>query len=122
MKQTLRLSRTGSAAASRRMRLLRWALIVLAALIALYLALNWPRMMLRAHMAAGFGARMACSCRYVEGRDLKSCQSDFKGLEGMALVRFRDDPEAKIMRASIPLLASRAAAFKPGFGCLPDKG
>jgi len=124
MKQVFRLGgRAGWVPAEwRSSRALRWVLLALAALVALYVAVNWSDMQLRAQMATGFGARIACSCRYIEGRDLNSCQSDFKGLEGMGLVRLRDDPEAKLVRASVPLMASRSATFKPGFGCLPDKG
>lgn len=117
-----RLGRGPAGDRIRAARILRWLAIVLAALTALYLAVNWPRLQQGAQMATGFGARMACSCRYIQGRDLPSCQSDFRGMEGMGLVRLRDDSEAKVVRASIPLMASRAATFKPGFGCLPDKG
>lgn len=102
-------------------RWLRWAGIVIGLLLVAQLAMNWPRWQLRATVATGFGARMACSCRYVEGRDLKSCQSDFRGLEGMGLVRLSDDVEHKTVHASIPLMASRKAVFKDGFGCMPDK-
>ncbi len=79
-----------------------------------YVALNWPRWQLRAQMAAGFGARIACSCRYIEGRGLDSCKSDFAGLKGMGLVRFTDDPAQRTVHASVPLLARRKAAFKAG--------
>jgi hypothetical protein len=102
-------------------RWLRWAGIAIGLLLVAQLAMNWPRWQLRATVATGFGARMACSCRYVEGRDLKSCQSDFRGLEGMGLVRLSDDVEHKTVHASIPLMASRKAVFKDGFGCMPDK-
>jgi hypothetical protein len=100
---------------------LRWALYALAALAVLYLAFNWPRWKLRAEMATGFGARIACSCRYIEGRDLESCKGDFKGLEGMGLVGFSDDPAHRTVQSSVPLLARRSATFRQGYGCLPDK-
>lgn len=102
-------------------RVARWAGLALAALALAFIASHWPRWQLRATVAAGFGARMACSCRYIEGRDLKSCQGDFKGLEGMGLVRLSDDPEHRTVRASVPLMAGRKAVFRQGFGCLPDR-
>ncbi len=98
----------------------RWALVALAGLAVLYLAINWPRWQLRADMAAGFGARIACGCRYIDGRSLESCKGDFKGLEGMGLVRLSDDPEAHTVEGWVPMLARRKASFRPGFGCLPD--
>ena len=101
--------------------LLRWAFYALAALALLYLAINWPRWTVRAQVATGFGARIACSCRYIEGRSLESCKGDFKGLEGMGLVRFTDDPAHRAVQASVPLLARRKAVFRQGYGCLPDK-
>jgi hypothetical protein len=104
-----------------RSRWLHWAGIALGVLLVAQLAMNWPRLQLRATVATGFGARMACSCRYIEGRDLKSCQSDFRGLEGMGLVRLSDDPARKTVHASIPLMSARKAVFKDGFGCMPDK-
>jgi hypothetical protein len=100
---------------------LRWAVAGLAGLALLYGALSWPRWQLRAAMATGYGARMTCACRYIEGRDMKSCRGDFAGLEGMGLVRLADDPAQRKVRASIPLLARREAQFKPGFGCMPDR-
>ncbi len=102
-------------------RALRWALMALAVLLVAWIALSWPRWQTRADLAAGFGARIACACRYVEGRDLDSCKGDFAGLEGMGLVRLTDDPARRTVHASVPLLAQRQAAYRPGFGCLPDK-
>lgn len=98
----------------------RWALAALAVLVILYLAVHWPRWQQRAQVATGFGARIACGCRYIDGRSLESCKGDFKGLEGMGLVRLTDDQDARAVEGWVPLLARRKATFKPGFGCLPD--
>ena len=65
---------------------------------------------------AAFGARTACSCRYVAGRPIGDCKKDFE--PGMALVFLSDDPETKSVTARVPLLASATARYREGFGCL----
>ena len=63
-----------------------------------------------------FGARTACSCRYIAGRGLEDCEKDFE--PGMELVFLSDDPETKSVTASVPLLASATARYREGFGCV----
>lgn len=99
----------------------RWLLWVPLALIAFYVAISWSGWQRHAELAAGLGARMTCSCRYVEGRGLPSCQGDLAGIDWMALVRYSDDPERKRVIASVPLMAQRSARLKDGFGCLPEQ-
>ncbi|PDH66492.1 MAG: hypothetical protein CNE89_09120 [Sphingomonadaceae bacterium MED-G03] len=82
------------------------------------LAWNWTTLSARARLGAAYGARIGCSCRYVEGRAMGSCADD-KEL-GMALVTLTDVPDQRAVRASVPLLAARTARFKPGWGCLLD--
>jgi hypothetical protein len=65
---------------------------------------------------ASFGARTACSCRYVAGRDLASCKKDFE--PGMEIVFLRDDEEEKAVTAYVPLIASQTARFREGYGCV----
>lgn len=65
---------------------------------------------------AAFGARTACSCRYVAGRDLASCKKDFE--PGMEVVFLSDDPETRTVTARVPLLASATAQYREGYGCL----
>lgn len=91
------------------------------ALLAFYVAVNWAGWQHRAGLAAGLGARMTCSCRYVEGRDLASCQSDLAGIDWMALVRYAEDEPNRRVIASVPMMAERSARFKSGFGCLPER-
>lgn len=67
---------------------------------------------------AAFGARTACSCRYVAGRELKDCEKDFE--PGMALVFLSDNEEAKSVTARVPLIASATARYREGWGCLLD--
>ena len=67
---------------------------------------------------AAFGARTACSCRYVAGRKIGDCEKDFE--PGMEVVFLSDDPESKSVTARVPLLASATARYREGYGCLLD--
>lgn len=62
-----------------------------------------------------YAARVACSCRFVAGRSLGDCGKDL--LEGMEMVRLSEDPAARSVTASIPLLAEDTAAYREGYGC-----
>ena len=70
-------------------------------------------------VGAAFGARTACSCRYVAGRPIGDCKKDFE--PGMALVFLSDDPETRSVTARVPLLSSATARYREGYGCLLDK-
>ena len=65
---------------------------------------------------AAYGARVACSCRHIQERSLGDCRNDFK--PGMTLIRLSEDAEARSVTASLPLLVSQTATFRPGEGCL----
>jgi hypothetical protein len=67
---------------------------------------------------AAFGARTACSCRYIAGRSLEDCKKDFES--GMELVFLSDDEVARSVTAYVPLLASDTARYREGFGCVLD--
>ncbi|KQN06662.1 hypothetical protein ASE85_19530 [Sphingobium sp. Leaf26] len=82
------------------------------------LAWHWTSLSARARLGAAYGARIGCSCRYVEGRTMGSCNGDKE--PGMGLVGLEDLPDQRAVQASVPLLASRTARFKPGWGCLLD--
>jgi hypothetical protein len=77
----------------------------------------------RAHAAqlelgVGYGARVACACRYIGHRELKSCYKDFE--PGMEPIRLTDDPATQTVTASVPLIASRSVRFDPLLGCQPE--
>lgn len=103
---------------TRAVRRLAW---IPAGLIAFYVAVSWPGWQRQAGQAAGLGARMTCSCRYIEGRALGSCHDDLAGIPWMTLVRYADDPKTRRVSASVPLMATRSARLKPGFGCVPER-
>ncbi len=106
-----------NAKSNRRVRLALAVLVVLAAMLAgLWFSSIGER--LRGDAAAGtaYGARVACSCRFVAGRSMDDCRKD--KLAGMEMVRLTADEEARSVTASVPLLASDTARFRKGYGCL----
>ena len=94
---------------------------VLLALVVLAAALGWYyRQPIAGYTAIGaaYGARTACSCRYVAGRNLDDCEKDFE--PGMELVFLSDDEEERSVTARVPLLSSATARYREGFGCVLD--
>jgi hypothetical protein len=70
-------------------------------------------------VGVGYGARVACACRYIGNRAIGDCYKDFE--PGMELITLRDDPATKTVTAFVPGLASRSATFDPVLGCQPEK-
>ncbi len=113
-------SRLANAKSKRRSGL--W-LLALAALVALLLAAWFSSFgqRLRGDVLAGtaYGARVACSCRFVAGRSMEDCAKD--KLAGMALIRLSADEEAKSVTASVPVVSSATARLRLGYGCVLDR-
>jgi hypothetical protein len=65
---------------------------------------------------ASYGARMACSCRFVAARPLRDCRKDFE--PGMALIMLSEDEAAKSVTARFPLLSRETATYREGWGCV----
>lgn len=93
--------------------------LLLAVLAAGALAWFWHPLRSYAVTGASYGARVGCSCRYVEGRALGDCRKDFE--PGMALVRLSEDEAARSVTASFPLLSRQTATFREGQGCVLEK-
>jgi len=98
---------------------LPWA-IGLAVLLAVFAIWKFPSFKAQAELGSAYAARVGCSCRYVQGRSLESCQSDFE--PGMDMVSLSEDTATKTITGSVPLLASRSARYAGASGCLlhPD--
>ena len=96
----------------------RWKLVLgaLALLIAGFAIWQFPTWKAQAETGAAYGARIGCSCRYVQGRDIGSCPTDFE--PGMEIVSIEDLPDERAVRASVPLLASRVARYEGATGCV----
>lgn len=89
-------------------------IILLLAALVLYALSQKPKL----ELGVGYGARVACGCRYIEGRPLASCYTDFE--PGMEVIHLSDDPKTKTVTASVPLLASRSVRFDSALGCQPE--
>lgn len=91
-------------------------MLALLALAALWLVWNWNTIKGEARVGVAYGAHVTCSCRYVQGRDMASCETDKEA--GMEIVRLADDPENKRITASVPFLAEAVAERRGAFGCV----
>lgn len=94
----------------------KWALSLIAIAAIIYAIWQFPTWKVQAEVGAAYGARMGCSCRFIEGRDLASCSSDFE--PGMGMVSLSEGEQT--VTASVPLLASRTARLSSTTGCLLD--
>jgi len=92
-------------------------MLLLGVLVALAaLAWFWSALDVRATAAAAYGARVACSCRYIADRPLDHCRKDF--LPGMGVLMLAEDPAEKSVTATFPLVASQTAYWRKGPGCV----
>ena len=91
-------------------------LLILSGLLA-YIALwQYPSFKKQAEVGVAYAARIGCSCRYVQERDLDACYADF--VSGTELVSISENADTKTITGSVPLLASRSARFADASGCL----
>lgn len=109
---------TPSPSTGKRSRWKLWLTLAGAALLGLVIW-QYPGWKAQAETGSAYAARMACSCRYVQGRDLDSCLTDFD--PGAEIVSVEDLAEEQRVRASVPLLASRTARFAGASGCLLEE-
>ena len=99
-----------------RFRGLKIGAVVILAIAALWLLWNWNSIKGQARVGAAYGAHITCACRYIEGRDMASCETDKE--KGMEIVRLSDDPENMRVYASVPFLAKAVAERRGAFGCM----
>lgn len=97
-------------------KVVRLIALLLFVVLASWLAWNWTSLKGQAKLGAAYGAHITCSCRYIEGRDMASCETDKEA--GMEMVNLSDDPENKRVYASVPFLAEAVAERRGNFGCV----
>ena len=93
-------------------RALFWLLLLSGAVLAWY----WKPLNSYAVTGASYGARVACSCRFVGGRELSDCKKDFES--GMGPIMLSEDAKARSITARFPLLSSQTATYRDGEGCV----
>jgi len=93
-----------------------YGMLVVLAILVLLVILNLGFIKGMSRVGAGYGAHIACSCRYIEGRDMQSCEGDKEA--GMEIVSLTDDPENKRVTASVPFFASDIAEYRGDSGCI----
>ncbi len=104
--------------ATAKRRRIPWLNIILgtgAAIIVLWWLLG-DNARAKAEAGTGYAAKTACSCRHISGRELDNCREDF--LPGMGLIMLSEDTEERSVTASVPLIASKTAQYRDGFGCV----
>lgn len=96
----------------------RWKLwLGLAALVLIGVVIwQYPSWKAQAEVGSAYAARVACSCRFVQGRELGSCLTDFD--PGTEMVSVEEIPDEQRIRASVPMLASRTARYAGATGCV----
>lgn len=109
-------SKSPTKAAPDKWRTTKLVALALAIIAVLWLVWNWSSIKGQARVGAAYGAHITCSCRYVQGRDMASCETDKEA--GMELVSLSDDPENKRVYASVPFLAEAVAERRGAFGCV----
>lgn len=93
-----------------------FVILVLAALAAAYLSMRQKPLL---DLGVGYGARVACGCRYMGNRSLEDCKKDFE--PGMEQIRLSEDAATKTVTASVPFITSRSVRYDAVLGCVPEK-
>lgn len=93
----------------------RWVLL---GLFVAAVALGWFWKPINGYAVTGasYGAHVACSCHFIEGRALGECRKDFE--PGMGLVMLSANESAQTVTATFPLLARQTATYRAGQGCI----
>lgn len=83
-----------------------------------WLGLKYSTTGRQAALATGYIAQVTCSCRFVSGRDMASCDTDRE--PGTEVVQVEEDSANRTITAKVPLLSKRISRFDPEYGCTLD--
>tara|TARA_R110000772_G_scaffold156977_10_gene268249 strand:- start:740 stop:1114 length:375 start_codon:yes stop_codon:yes gene_type:complete len=97
-------------------RIVLYVLALFLLILAAVFAYNYSFIKGQLGVGTAYGARVACSCHYVGGRNLTDCEKDFE--PGMGMIGLSLDAGKRRVTASVPLLASATAEFREGWGCV----
>jgi hypothetical protein len=93
----------------------RWIFLFGFAVLLIAAGVYVKRLNDQAAVAAAAMAKVACSCVFVDGRDLGSCRADDPpGFEGVVVVV---DGAAKTATGSVFGLVNRSATYSEAYGC-----
>lgn len=101
---------------SRKGRIALYVLALFVLILVAVFAYNYSFIKGQLGIGTAYGARVACSCHYIGGRDLTDCEKDFE--PGMEIIGLSLDDEKRRVTASVPMLASSTAEFREGWGCV----
>jgi hypothetical protein len=99
-------------------RILGWLAAILLVIAGSGFAWAWAHKPML-ELGVGYGARVACGCRYMGNRTLADCRKDFE--PGMEAIQLSEDPKTQTITASVPLIASRSVRHDPVLGCVAEK-
>ena len=93
----------------------KWIALVLLALVLVYIFIQFPVFQKKAELGSAYAAQVGCSCHFIEGRSIGSCETDME--EAAWMVSMTADDSAGTVTGSVPLLASRTARHDTVMGC-----
>ena len=85
-------------------------------ILVMLFAYNYRAIRGQLDVGTAYGARVACSCHYIGGRDIEDCSKDFE--PGMEVIGLSLDDERKRVTASALLMETATAEFREGSGCV----
>ena len=80
------------------------------------LLLGWPWLRAQSQVATAYGAKVGCSCHYIDGRNLHDCAKDFE--PGMSPVWLSEDAATHTITARYGILSAQKASWSAGPPCV----
>ena len=93
----------------------KWVALLLLVLVVVYLAIQFPVFQKKAELGSAYAAQVGCSCHFMEGRSIGSCETDLE--EAAWMVSMTADDSNGTVTGSVPVLASRTAKYDTLMGC-----
>ena len=93
----------------------KWIALLLLVLVIAYVAIQFPIFKKKAELGSAYAAQVGCSCHFMEGRSIASCEGDLE--EAAWMVSMTADDSKGTVTGSVPILASRTAHYDKLMGC-----